>query len=260
MLATAFATIALSSLGNIRIGNIELQKAGILEQLTKKDTRETHPEKRGCLALEPDTATVKDTIITIEEVSAVVDTLPQRILIIGDSMLEGLSPRLAAYAEHNSHKLFNVIWYSSTSKTWGTSTKLEQYISQFKPTYIFISLGANEMFIRNIIEQRDKYVKNILAQIGEIPYVWIGPPNWKDDTGINELIGINVPAERFFLSKGMQFERASDNVHPTRKSAAEWMDSIVNWMKNSCSHRINLETPEAASAKPDKTIILKPEK
>ena len=42
-------------------------------------------------------------------------TLAQkRLLVVGDSMLEGLSPRLASYARLNGHKLYTVIWYSST--------------------------------------------------------------------------------------------------------------------------------------------------
>ena len=60
-------------------------------------------------------------------------------------MLEGLSPRMAAYADANGHTLYSVIWYSSTSEVWGESTKLQEYIKEFKPTYEFISLGANEL-------------------------------------------------------------------------------------------------------------------
>ncbi len=252
LLTAAFATIVILSFRTIRIGDIELAKADVVEQLTKRTDKELLPEA-------PAAAVHTDTTLT-EDNTIVTDTLPQRILIFGDSMLEGLSPRLAAYAKQNGHELYSVIWYSSTSEIWGKSTKVAEYIKQFNPTYIFVSLGANEMFVRDIIEKRDKFVKNILAQIGDIPYVWIGPPNWKEDTGINELIKKNVPADRFFVSNGMTFERSSDKVHPTRKSAAVWMDSVVNWMAGNSKKFIRLEKPEKASDKANRTIVLQPAK
>ena len=79
-----------------------------------------------------------DTTITQEAKTATVecDTANQVILLIGDSMLEGPSPRLAAYARHNGHTLYSVIWYSSTSEIWGQSDKLRRYIARLRPVHI----------------------------------------------------------------------------------------------------------------------------
>ena len=98
-----------------------------------------------------------------------VDTASKVILFIGDSMLDGLSPRLAAYAEQNGHTLYTVIWYSSTSERWGKSDKLASYIKRIKPGYIFLCLGANELSVKDIIAKRDAYVKKIISDIGDIP-------------------------------------------------------------------------------------------
>ena len=89
-------------------------------------------------------------------------------------MLEGLGPRMAAYADHNGHTLYEVMWYSSTSEVWGRSDRLAGYIGRIKPDYIFICLGANELFVKDIAEKRTKYVDRILADIDTIPYLWIG--------------------------------------------------------------------------------------
>lgn len=186
------------------------------------------------------------------------DTLPKRILFIGDSMLEGLYPRLAAYAKENGHSLYCVIWYSSTSKVWGESTRIPGFIKQFDPDYIFISLGANELFVKDIEKQRDRYVKKILSEIDPIPYIWIGPPNWKEDTGINRLIARNARPGTFFLSDGMHFDRSSDGAHPTRQSAALWMDSVIRWMPLHSSHPIKMDRPSQQSARADKVVVLQP--
>ena len=189
-----------------------------------------------------------------------VDTASQSILFIGDSMLEGLSPRLAAYAKENGHKMNTVIWYSSTSNVWGECDTLKTFIRRFKPSYVFICLGANELFVKDIAKKRDKYVKTILSQIGNIPYLWIGPPNWKEDTGINDLIAANAKPGCFFLSNGMHFDRAKDGAHPTRSSAVEWMDSVVRWMPKNCAHPIKLNLPKAKTGKPQRVVVLQPKR
>lgn len=186
------------------------------------------------------------------------DTLPKTILFFGDSMLEGLSPRLAAYCKASGHRLYTVIWYSSTSERWGSSPRLSEYIQRLKPDYIFISLGANELFVSNIIEKRTKFVKKILSDIGDIPYVWIGPPNWKEDTGINRMVYDNAAEGCFFLSDGMHFDRKKDGAHPTAPSARQWMDSVVRWMPEHCAHPILMRQPQEQSARPVRVFIHQP--
>ncbi len=186
------------------------------------------------------------------------DTVPKTILFIGDSMLEGLGPRLAAYAEKNGHTLYSVIWYSSTSEVWGRSGKLRHYIDTLAPDYVFVCLGANELFVPDITEKRRGYVRHILADIDAIPFVWIGPPNWKPDTGINDLIAAETPEGAFFLSDGMHFVRGKDGAHPTRESAAEWMDSVARWMPAHCLHPIRMDKPEKESGRPKRTFVHQP--
>ncbi len=185
------------------------------------------------------------------------DTLPRVLLFVGDSMVEGLSSRLGAYAYHNGHKLYTVIWYGSSTEKWAESGKLSMYIESYKPDYVFICLGGNELFVRNADERR-KYVRSIVSEIDSLPFIWIGPPNWKDDTGINEVIRSEIGDKRFFLSKGMRFDRAADGMHPTEKSSCEWMDSVVCWMKRQMPHP-KMEIPAEKVRKPYKTIVLTPD-
>lgn len=187
-----------------------------------------------------------------------VDTLPKTILFLGDSMLEGLSRRLAAYCDASGHKLYAVIWYSSTTEIWGNVNLITKYINQIHPDYIFICLGANELFVKDIRTKRDGYVKHMLSEVGDLPYLWIGPPNWKPDTGINDLIASNVPKGSFFLTNGMKFNRKKDGAHPTSESAIEWMDSIVRWMPLHSSHPILLKKPEKKTGRPERTFVHSP--
>lgn len=251
LLTISFAIFfAVSAFGEIRIGNVELQNAGIYRELTYRE----EPAEEVAQVAEP--AEVLEPVVAEPEPKYVVDTLPQRILFVGDSMLESLSPRVAAYAKYNGHELYTVIWYGSTTKSWGTCQKMKEYIEMFDPTFIIVSLGGNEMFVRDIKTRHLQPLKNILKQIGDIPYQWIAPPNWKPDTGINELLAENIPAERLFVSKDLKIARTSDKIHPTRAAACGWFDLIAEWMAENQSYRIKLEKPDYQTSKPNRLIAL----
>jgi len=199
---------------------------------------------------------VQDSIVATAD-SIVHDSLPQRILLFGDSMLEGIGRRMEQYAAENNHELLYVIWYASTTQVWAEHIDtLKHFMKKFQPTYIVVSLGSNELFIKNP-SKRSSYVKTIVQEIGDIPHVWIGPPNWKKGTGINKVIEDNVEAHRFFHSERLKHKRGSDSIHPTFSSARKWTDSIAYWMSNQVKHRIILELPKK-NDKRGKFIYLQP--
>lgn len=187
-------------------------------------------------------------IATVER--APLDTTKKNILFIGDSMLERLSPRIAAYAEENGHQMNTVIWYGSSTEVWATSGRVKECIQKYCPDYIIISLGGNELFVNDIIARRTKYVKQIVAEFADIPYVLIGPPNWKKDTGINKMIQSVVPKGNFYLSytPDQHYERAKDGAHPTPASAAKWADRICKWIVEESNNPIVLNLPQKARA------------
>ncbi len=238
-----------SCFDSVNVFGMELKTSGMMGRLTATDEPLSKDSEDLVLAEAPKVLFPQP-----------LDTAAQNILFIGDSMLEGLSPRLAAYAKKNGHNMNTVIWYSSTSNVWGECDTLKTFIRQFSPSYIFICLGANELFVKDIKIKRNKYVKEILSQIGDIPYLWIGPPNWKPDTGINDMISANVKPGCFFLSNGMKFDRAKDGAHPTRSSAVLWMDSIVRWMPQHCAHPIRMEIPEKNTDRPKRVVVLQPKR
>lgn len=209
-----------------------------------------------------DTLTSEQTDTIHHVLTAIADTLEndttsQRILFFGDSMVEGLSKRLRQYADRNKHELLNVIWYSSSTMIWAQQDTLAYYIHQFQPSYIMICLGGNELSVRDL-DKRKQYIQTIIQKLDGKPYVWIGPPNWKEDTGINRLIEQSAGTKRYFPSKRLKFQRGEDGAHPTMASAAQWMDSVAVWMSVDCQHPIHLELPEKNQPRKGKTVMLAP--
>ena len=170
------------------------------------------------------------------------DTSVHRILFAGDSMVEGLRYRLSQYATANGHTMECVIWYSSSSKYWADSDTLSAFIRKFDPTYIFLCMGSNELFVRNM-DERDAAVGEVIREIGDRPFIWIGPPNWRPDTGINDILLHHCGPKRYYPSLRLSFERGPDGTHPLRRSYDMWADSVSTWLRDSSAHPIRWDVP-----------------
>lgn len=189
---------------------------------------------------------------------APMDTTAKNILFIGDSMLEGLGERLAAYCNKNGHTLVEVIWYSSSTLCWGQTARLTELINKYHPNYIMVCLGANELYVPNIKTARRPYLKKMLAEIGDIPFLWIGPPNWIEDTGINDLLKQEIDEGCFYYSANDKFTRSRDGAHPTRASAHKWMDRVIKWMKTSGAYPIRLDYPGEGISRASRIVVYQP--
>jgi len=249
MLLITLIVLSIYSFSNtkLKIGEIEIKKSGIKEFIVG-DTIPTEAK----LALK----------VTTEHEVVEVDSSSQKILLIGDSMLEQFRWRLRDYVEQNGHEMYSLIWYSSQSEWYGKSDTLKYYINLYKPTYVILVLGANELFVEDIITKRSSYVKRIVEQMDTVPYVWVGPPNWKDDTGINQLILRHAGTKNYFpsyeITQTPLFKRYADGAHPKPEAAAQWVDSVALWIMTESKNPILLNIPEKKGTSSPNTSILQP--
>ncbi len=249
LLAIALVIVcAISFADDIYIFGFKLKKAPIASALTSEYLTQEEKQKEQ-----------QEAKILLEEQAKPqenpVDSTPQSILIFGDSMTQNLALRLSAYAKQNGHQVHSINWDSSGTRIWAQTDTLYRYIREFKPSFIFVALGSNELYIRNLDKYKE-YVETILKKIGDIPYVWIGPPNWKPDEGINDMLQATTAPGTYFRSEGIKLDRKKDQIHPTRDAAAIWFDSIARWMPHS-AHPIKLDFPaDSIHAKLSDTNII----
>lgn len=164
------------------------------------------------------------------QVAQVAGSRNQVVLLVGDSMADGLGTRFNDYAVKNGFKFHSVVWYGSTTRDWAIAADLQYQIERVRPTYIIISLGTNDLGYKDY-SRRETAVQTILSRVGNIPYVWVGPLPWQKvkDRTIVDVIRECTGEGRFFDSSSVIASRA-DGVHPTRQGAALWVDKIVEWM------------------------------
>ena len=238
--------IGLSFGEDIKFGGHVLSKARFPETLLAKN--ETIIEA-------PDTT---ETIDTIEPVIIEPDTTVHSVLVFGDSMTHHLAMSVAKYGTKNNYKVTGVTWESSSIPGWSHSGKIGEYIEESKPDFIIISLGANEMELKHF-DRRIPEIKKITEQLDTIPFVWVGPPLWKEDRGVYGMLEAALPKGVLFKTGNMEIPKGGDHIHPTRKGADIWADSLMRWISRS-QHPILAEVPDSGtSIRKHKFIYLHPD-
>lgn len=186
------------------------------------------------------------------------DTTSQKILLIGDSMSKWLRYRLNDYCIKNGHELSTVTWVSGNTEWFAQYDTLSHFIKEQNVTYVFLVLGSNELFVRNFAKKRAHYVDSILNKLTDVKWIWVGPPNWKKDKGINDFLFEKLSNKKYFLSKNLNFRRQKDGMHPTVSSCSMWVDSIASWITQTSTSKIKMNLPDSSyQLKPD-ALVLKP--
>lgn len=222
------------------------------------------PDNSALVAEDPgpssDSTSLASTLPSEEEKALTIDTTSHRILFFGDSMVEGLLRRMNCYAYANGYQMTNIVWYSSTTELWAKTDTLRYFLDKVKPTFVMVSLGANEQITKNPSEC-EAYIRQIIHEFGKTPFVWIGVPAWREDTGINDLTQQVVGKNRYFDSRGLTLQRGRDRMHPTFNAASLWMDTVAVWMSSpATAHPIRMNKPTDGRKHTYKTYALQPMK
>ena len=149
-----------------------------------------------------------------------------RVLVFGDSFVDaGLSQEIKKLVEIRSGKALSNAWTSSTTTAWATGDKLASMLAGFKPDVVFVSIGANEVFLP-APETRAQYIRAIVKRLDKRPCVWIGTPLWKGETGITAVEKANCAPCTYFDSNAINIDRGPDKIHPSVKGGAAWADAV----------------------------------
>lgn len=240
--------IGISFSEEFKLGNHTFKKATFPETLLAK---EEEPAKDIVIEIE-------DTIPIPVETLVEPDTTVHSVLVFGDSMTHHLAMSISKYGTKNNYTVTGVTWESSSIPGWENSGKIRSYMEMSKPDFVIISLGSNEMELKHF-ERRIPDVEKIVSEMDDIPFVWVGPPLWKEDKGVYSMLEKGVPKGKLFKIETLDIERGPDKVHPTRRGADVWADTLMRWIRKS-SHPILTEVPDSGtSTKGHKFIYLHPD-
>ena len=147
------------------------------------------------------------------------------VLHIGDSTVgymggleKALEKRLKA--EGTKRFVFEAVTSASVAN-FDESKQFRGLLAQYKPDLVILTLGANDVFLPRP-DVLASNVTKIAKRASVVDCVWIGPPTWKKDTGIVDVIRDHSAPCRFFDSSLLTLKRRSDGIHPTDEGGETW--------------------------------------
>ncbi len=161
-----------------------------------------------------------------------------RILVVGDSLAQGLAPQLRAMAEEAGLPFDSVAVMGTTIRDWGglvataESSALEATLHAFRPTIILVSLGTNDEYAGAAFvegERDDLYALIArLSEYGEV--VWIGVPELPKPDRNGAVAMIRDTGVPYFPSENLDIPRAPDGLHPTVAGYGTWAGMLWSWL------------------------------
>lgn len=175
--------------------------------------------------------------------SSLNDSTHHRVLLLGDSEAGGIKNVLNDYCISNGHKLVATLeWYSATSVNFAKGDTISKIISRYKPTYVIVLFGLNEVLARDGAN-RKALAKLFQKRLRKVPYAWIGPTNWGQDFVVTDAFRAAADSAAFFSSKSLVLPKSSDGRHPSLSGYRIWMANIANWLQTSARWKIKMLPP-----------------
>jgi lysophospholipase L1-like esterase len=154
------------------------------------------------------------------------------VLHIGDSFAGALGIELDKQLKAQGVR--GILRYKTASyiPEWAYKGKVRQYVAQYKPDLVLITLGANELKIVKP-EQRIHAIKKLVGELGGRPCVWVGVPLWSGaHNDLLDVIRDNAGPCRFLDSTRLfpDMPRVHDHIHPTMNARHEWAKRVIQWL------------------------------
>jgi lysophospholipase L1-like esterase len=142
----------------------------------------------------------------------------------------GLTRALEQRFTAEGAKLVRDYKVSESIVSYDHSPKLKSLVEKHRPDIVIITLGTNDVFVPYPASMAGN-VRNIVRRVGTTECYWIGPPTWKPDTGIVQVLKDNVAPCKFFDSSNLKLQRGGDGIHPTDRGGADWATSFWTYFR-----------------------------
>lgn len=157
------------------------------------------------------------------------DSKQKRILLTGDSMGDLLFFPLRTLRKKNGFQITYKPDYGSKISKWAKTKRLVTYIKKYRPDLVIFTMGSNEI-LWLVKQQKIKNIHKIKKHLKGTEFVWVGPPNWQKDWGLDSAIHTNIGKSNYFVSKCFNFKRNPDGAHPTAHEGKIWTDTLMRWI------------------------------
>jgi lysophospholipase L1-like esterase len=157
------------------------------------------------------------------------------VLLLGDSLAQGLGPPLARLADGAGISLVTRGVQSSTLAQWLAGSALVDAVTQAAPSLTLVCLGTNDMRAADPGAEGHRAGKllDALSVHGSAAVAWIGPPSLPfDKSAFRSALAAACGQRdvRIFDSQALDLARAADRIHMTPAGYSAWAASIAAWV------------------------------
>jgi hypothetical protein len=149
----------------------------------------------------------------------------RRVLHIGDSMVPLVGNYIKPAITRLGGSYETVSISSSSTASWAETHGLREAIARLDPDLVIISLGSNELFVKDL-DARARDVQSIVSEAGGRACLWVGPPAWAKGFGFLKTLEQSVAPCGYFDSAKLRFERQPDGRHPTWGASHRWASAV----------------------------------
>lgn len=147
-----------------------------------------------------------------------------RVLLLGDSLAVGLTPRLGKLAGAGGFEFGSAAKTGSTMQYWLHAATEPLAVAQ--PTLVLVSLGTNDAVtsqpLAELRAQRDALVRKLQAAGARV--LWVGPPQLPARAR-PEVRAMLEEWPAYFHSEDLPIPQ-HDEIHSTPEGYADWADAI----------------------------------
>lgn len=159
-----------------------------------------------------------------------------KVLFVGDSMLEGLEPRLRTLGAAAGVSYAGLWKRGARITTWAGDDDLRLALQQ-GPTACVIVLGTNDAALADPSAERDE-LRTLVLECSEatgVPVLWVDPPKtpFAGDAALMSMLddaSSSLPIRRF-STRDLDLARSADGIHLTMSSYGQWADAVWRWME-----------------------------
>jgi hypothetical protein len=154
------------------------------------------------------------------------------VLHIGDSFAGALGIELNKVLDKAGVRSLLRFETSTYIPTWAYDKKLPEYLAQYKPDLVLVSLGANELQNPEP-EKRIPLIRRIVDKVGTRSCVWVAPVLWEGaNPRLLEVIRANVAPCVYLDSNAFvsHMPRSRDKIHPSMEVRPDWAGVIARWL------------------------------
>jgi lysophospholipase L1-like esterase len=216
----------------LRVGLVGLAGCASHSQSTPAPAKDAAPAPSASATVTADAKPDDAPRDAASEAAAVVPPKKYTAVVhMGDSMVGGgLCKALAPKFKADGTKFIRDVWESASIPAFDESDRVQTLMKRWNPDLVLVTLGANDVF-NDHPEYMAKHIEGIVKKIGHRDCVWIGPPLWKPDKGLVEVMREHVAPCRFYDSQHLVLQRAGDGIHPTDKGGQVWADAFWPFFK-----------------------------